>query len=626
MAGTTSLLRSAQATRNKVQAYNDSVKAFEWNLSNKSEDDYREYANYLADRAKTSDPSKALSYQRTLVSARRTYVSHEIQRATIDVLEGRSNLQTKYNYMVGLYQASIENDDLDLAQSLRLQLDNLDRSLQAQSERSARTARTMASLQATTIEDAINKIRNERGFYAATDENGNQFTVPTLKELSALYQDPDDGGEEGINRLAQQMAAYRPDGSQANFWDIAQQTIENVAEMYQNAAEVAGTNTSQGRTLLNKAKNVLDGQTNFDFAPGLGGLTYNDVKQAVEASRAGQNLFVPAIKNGKPAFEKTKVVDYVWGRDENGKYKLIEVRDQLGDFGGEARQRVAVIDKDGNQKYVDWGSDEAKSYLERAGIQVVGTGDNGVLQVRALSGLGIPQISAGESFEAVIGRDGNLRLRGVGDSIFDLLVSEDGNVQAKQITGDEDVSIFGEQGLGEFGRATDQGIALTKQLIGQDQVEVGDFNFRGVANTAEFNDPNRVFSDFNTTDVLSRGQEIAQLQDVNFSNNELSLNFANKSLFASADLQRRINQAATRLQQAAAPQETATPQRTASPSLQATPTFNLNQTPMPRGTKLRVAPAPIRTAPIPTAPAPAETRKVVAAPLPSYNKPISVGF
>ena len=329
MPTTSSLLRSAEAARKKTIAYEDQVAAFEWNNSAKTAEDYSKYGKYLKDRAESSPASESLGYQQKIVTARRAYTSHEIQRQTIDILEGKSKLQSKQSAIGQLYDLAIANDDLNLAQSLRLQWDNVDRALQTEQEQINKMAATAASLNAKTIEDAVDKIKKERGFFQTTDANGQPIVVPTMAELKAIYQD---AGEEGINQIMEQVAAIRPDGSTPNFWDLALNTVEAVANMYDTAANVAGLDTAAGRGYLQDKNRVLNGETSFDFAPGIGKLSVQDIKDAVDASRAGQQLFVPSQENGQNTFRKTTVTDYVYGRDDNGNYKLIQVRGEAGDF------------------------------------------------------------------------------------------------------------------------------------------------------------------------------------------------------------------------------------------------------------------------------------------------------
>lgn len=610
MPTTSSLLRSAEAARKKTIAYEDQVAAFEWNNSAKTADDYTKYAQYLNNRASTSQASEALSYQQKIVTARRAFTSHEIQRQTIDILEGKSNLQTKQAAIGQLYDLAIANDDLNLAQSLRLQWDNVDRAIQSEQEQVNKMAATAASLNAKTIEDAITSIKKERGFFQTTDANGQPIVVPTMAELKAIYQD---SGEEGINEIMQQVAALRPDGSVPNFWDLALNTVDAIANMYDTAANVAGLDTATGRGYLQDKNRVLNGETSFDFAPGIGKLSIQDIKDAVDASRAGQQLFVPSQENGENIFRKTEVTDYVYGRDEAGNYKLISVRGEAGDFADGSKQTVTVTTKDGKTKQVS--VNDAKKILSDAGYVVSTSG--GQLKIIDSKGLGLPGVSPNTSFTVVIGRDGNLRMKSVDGRIFDLALDEVGNIKPKEIKANEDVSIFGEKGLGDYSKASKQGIEITKQLLGQNKAT--DYTAPENLRVADFSGENNFAANLDTTDLLQRGQTIAKFNSLQLPGDSIALDIANNSPFMSAELQQRMNTAAAKIQRAVTPMpQTYNPQPVAAPQLQSSATaFNINQTPVPKNAQIQVAAPTAQPKVTVAAPTPQPTIKV-AAPQPKY--------
>lgn len=592
MASTTSLLRSARSTRQKVLAYEDQLEAFEWEGSAKTADDYAKYARHLDQRiASTTDASKVLTYQSKLRTVGRSYVSHEIQRQTIDVLEGSSNLQTKYNVMVELYKAAADNEDLDLAQSLRLQLDNLDRSIQAEQVRGQSLAATMASRSAATIEDAIESIKTGRGTYTVTDTAGNSFELPTLPELQQLYKD---GGEEGIMQVAEAARAYRPDGGLVNYWDLATGALDSITQMYQVAADTVGVDTSKGRGYLKKAQDIQTGEATFDIAPGLTKITYADLQKAQEAARAGQQYFVPSQKDGENTFVKSSVVDYMWGRDAQGNYKLIDVRSELSDVA--AGQKLKIQDKDGQVKEVDL--EEAKKILAERGIKL--TSEDGMLRIYDPSGaFGMPGVSPGTSFTAVIGSDGQLRARTTEGQIVSFAVDTNGNVVASRVN--QDVSIFGDPRLGQYGAETVQGIEVTKQLLGQNQVKPADVtlpNELRVASVQDINDPSRIFAGLDTTELLARGRAITQLQATDLGSSSISMGLIEASPYASAELQKRINTATEKIQQAyAAPilQQPAPTQQYIQSAivqqpLQSPVMSDINQTPVPSNSRIPIAP------------------------------------
>lgn len=100
MPGVTSLLKSAQSTQKKIRSQEEAEIAYEWSISQKTYDQYLQYKSYLDENAaKSSDPSEILSYRKKTNSAYSAYTSNEIQRQSINVIEGRGSNSDKYNSM-----------------------------------------------------------------------------------------------------------------------------------------------------------------------------------------------------------------------------------------------------------------------------------------------------------------------------------------------------------------------------------------------------------------------------------------------------------------------------------------------------------------------------------------------
>lgn len=131
--GASSLLRASESALNKVNTYNDAAAAYEFDLSAKTSEDYQKYSDYLNKRVastQNTDPSKALSLQRTATSANRTFNSAEINRASTQVKYGDMSNRDKYAQMSKLWQAASANGDDNLAQSLEGQMASLSVTIQ----------------------------------------------------------------------------------------------------------------------------------------------------------------------------------------------------------------------------------------------------------------------------------------------------------------------------------------------------------------------------------------------------------------------------------------------------------------------------------------------------------------
>ena len=138
-----SLMRSATSAADKIQSYWDAVAAYQWDNSVKSYQDFLDYSTYLDGKmTSTTDPMTSLTYQKKIDSARSGYISNEIQRQSINVIEGAGSNIDKYGQMTELYYQAADAGQYDLAQSLRLQLDNL--SVTIQNEQKAAMAGSSA--------------------------------------------------------------------------------------------------------------------------------------------------------------------------------------------------------------------------------------------------------------------------------------------------------------------------------------------------------------------------------------------------------------------------------------------------------------------------------------------------
>jgi len=172
MAGVTSLLRSAASTRKKVRSQEDSVKAFEWESSLQTRDDYNDYRDYLEQRqSSTSDASEQLGYfskQRTVF---RTFTSNEIQRESDRILFGQGTTQTKLETVMRLQEEAVANQDFSLAQNLASQ----SYALQIQSQKEAEAA--VAKFRAASTSQKNDFIKDlTKGFDDVTLPNGQKVT------------------------------------------------------------------------------------------------------------------------------------------------------------------------------------------------------------------------------------------------------------------------------------------------------------------------------------------------------------------------------------------------------------------------------------------------------------------
>lgn len=123
---TTALLRTQKSRQQEIWNQEDALRDYEWTLSEKSAEDFAAYTQHYKDRMNNpnADGDKMLTYQKRLTSANKAYTSNAIQRASIDIIEGRQPEEYKIGVLEDMYRQAYAIGDMDLAQSLRYQLDN----------------------------------------------------------------------------------------------------------------------------------------------------------------------------------------------------------------------------------------------------------------------------------------------------------------------------------------------------------------------------------------------------------------------------------------------------------------------------------------------------------------------
>lgn len=314
-ASVSNLLASAASRRAKIQEQQDQLIAFEYSLSDKTYDDFITYSKYLEQRAESStDVSKNLSYQKAIVSARKGYVSNEIQRQNIGIIEGRGTNYSKYDKMVELYYQAIDNGDYDLAQTLNLQLDNLSVKIQneelAKQEAAQRVAGTMAA-------------------------NG----VKSLKQLAKKIQEGDEIVQLGDGTLVKPVNLLNKElqttGNAKDYFGDLYSTTKTLQSLVADAYNSA-TDQDTVDSIESSFKDLLQGEAKFGVAVGTDGkekkLNMQDIELAYRSAAANNPTFSLAQGvdplTGKQRFglKENKIDDFVWTRNDDGTYSATQAR------------------------------------------------------------------------------------------------------------------------------------------------------------------------------------------------------------------------------------------------------------------------------------------------------------
>lgn len=306
MASTSSLLRSATSTQKRIRQQQDAEFAYEYNLSAKTYEDFLAYSKYIEGQAeKTNDASELLSYRKNIDSARSGYVSNEIQRQSIDVLEGRITNSQKYEKMIGLFDMAVDNGAFDLAQSLNAQLDNLSLKIQNEAEAAQRVAGSMAMNGVKSLDALVKKIEKGDDFVELADGTVVKPFGMLAAELKAKGQTEADYFGE-LYRTATVLSTL-------------------VADAYQGATTQEAVDSIAG-----KYEAVLNGTK--EFATAGGKLTIQDMELAYRSALANNPIY--SVETGRNEntgqteykLSKNKVEDFVWIRNDDGTYQAAEVR------------------------------------------------------------------------------------------------------------------------------------------------------------------------------------------------------------------------------------------------------------------------------------------------------------
>jgi hypothetical protein len=378
--GVSSLLKNANSAAQKVQDFNDALAAYQWDNSTKSYGDYVAYSQYLQDRGDTTtDPMTQLTYQKKLDSARSGYISNEIQRQSIDVIEGATSNTDKYNRMVDLYYQATGAGQDDLAQSLRLQADNLSVTIQNEYKATIAANKEASAKLATDIDnqvqDAVGQIKDNAKYALEQYQTLGpaKFQEATGSDIFSMLSNmvnSQDPNNPGIVQIYDQASSVSPDPAKVRTYQVSLNDL------------------------------AAGGKTGIEL-PGVGQVSYKDLQDQAYAQSIGQTLF-DTVNTGKGVeFTKNQTTGYAWGRDENGQYKLMPIYNPNQNFTSD----VANPKKAGqNLSYND--------LLSTAGFDVIGgkSGNSQNLTVRNNGEFDSAGIPRGQQVQLSVGQDGSLQL------------------------------------------------------------------------------------------------------------------------------------------------------------------------------------------------------------------------
>lgn len=316
MATTSQLLRTAAARRRAVLNEQNRLVDSEWALSAKTQADLDSYIAYYDEQATQVASKDLLGIQNKINSARKAFVSNELQRSSIAVLEGTGTNQDKLDKMINFYNEAVNNGDLDFAQSLRLQIGNLYQTV-AKEQTDAINVATAAYKQNYTdvkayISDLLKGDAAPVGSQYSLNTLNNFYKQTTPEQFNATIADIFAKEGKPIATYEQMALSY------------AEETIKSIETQIAQFP----SNSQEYFTLANELYKARNDEV-FKV-PGIRGdvsLSVNELREAVLAQQVnGTGPLTPAISaDGRSSgFVKNDVGQYELGiNPATGNYELV---------------------------------------------------------------------------------------------------------------------------------------------------------------------------------------------------------------------------------------------------------------------------------------------------------------
>lgn len=321
MPAISSLLRSASAAQKKVQAQQDAILAYNWENSAQTYQDFKEYSDYLSKRASTtSDPSARLTLTSKVRAASRSYTSNEIQRKSLDIMNGRGSLQDKQNTIYELAQQAADNGDNNLLQNLSVQYSQIDKQIQDEAISQANAQQALASRMVSNNVKSVKQLIDRQK--SDLKDIGKIYNQVGAEGMNKAFQDPE--VKKAIMENNPELKQLFDKGGQIGFWDIANGITQNIRQSYEQAA--SSLPPEEAQDFIKEIEKIDSGETKFKI-PGVGSVSVQDLQNQLDATRAGGTYFYQGPDN---TLEKGNLTNYTWAKDENGNLKLVKQFSQKG--------------------------------------------------------------------------------------------------------------------------------------------------------------------------------------------------------------------------------------------------------------------------------------------------------
>jgi len=316
MAGSSSLLRSAASRRAAIQNEQNRIADMEWGLSAKTADDLVVYTQHYDNASLTANSSQKISIQNKVTTATRAFKAGEIQRFSIDVLEGNSTNQSKQDLLIGFYKDAISNGDMNQAQSLRLQIDNLQNTIISEQKAQMNLAT-----------QAFNNGYTDAKAYVSDlmDGSASPFSDPKIT-IDNLNNDFRTSGIQLADKIKEVSDKYGLKNV-ASYDDMMLNIATNTISSIKTLRDSYPAGTSQYNELDNKYI-AASTQPVFSY-PGKGGkdlkVSFSDISDSVKSAQTGNTgrFGIAFDESGKPYMSENSISQWETSVDANGNMQIL---------------------------------------------------------------------------------------------------------------------------------------------------------------------------------------------------------------------------------------------------------------------------------------------------------------
>ena len=328
------LINGARSSRNKQTAVNDQYMAYDFQNSAQTPEQFAAYQTYLKGQmAKTTDPSKQLSYQTKLQGANTSFTGNEIQRAGDSVMAGETTNTTKLAKIYDLYKQAQASGNENLAQNLGSQYMALTKTIQNEA---------IAAGNAADASNAKALAASKKGVTAAL--NSQSLALKIIGNVAGTGKPLTD---ENGNLLAIQpdgSFGLAPAGSKGTLVTARQAALAQVL-YYQNKDSIYSQAQQAG---LDDTGSLLSEQLTMQ---GSTGYKQSQNPNFIKALQSGDNAFTNKLDGwGTSSVKDRKIINWQDGHPQFASGFLDTSGNPYGKTGTQAAADPGAIDVSFNRK------------------------------------------------------------------------------------------------------------------------------------------------------------------------------------------------------------------------------------------------------------------------------------